>query len=208
MNPRSVVHDFGERLEHSLSLSDEPSWVEFYRRLWPDMLACVRLDADSPLQRAGVDRAIFLPHRQTPIHVDEKKRDKDWGDCLIEEWSVLEKQKIGWSLDPSKVCDFVAYAVPGRCWLLPFEPLRLACVAHLDAWKRGKDARGAPAYPKDAPNRGYTTRNCAVPWDELWRAIRRVSSRRWGSELKLPQPSGPAGQLVFDWGCPGDGQAP
>lgn len=190
-----ITHDFYERLEHSQTLSNEPAWVEFYRRIWPDMLSCVRLDADSRLQRAGVDRAIFLPSRQTPIYVDEKKRDKDWGDCLVEEWSNLERRKVGWSLDKSKVCDFVAYAVPGRCFLLPFEPFRIACEVHLEQWKQRKGA-----YPKDARNRGYTTRNVAVSWDDVWAAIKRVSHRRWGAELQLPKVSNVDGQLVFEWG--------
>jgi hypothetical protein len=193
----SIIHDFGERLLHSQSLGKEPAWVEFYRRIWPEMLACVRLDADSPLQRAGIDRAIFLPRRHQPIYIDEKIRGKDWGDFLLEEWSVLGSKKIGWSLDPSKVCDFVAYAVPGKCWLLPFEPLRIACTTHLEQWKTRKGA-----YPKDAPNKGWTTRNCAVPWDDLWAAIRRVSTRKWGSDLQLPRPETNDGQIVFSWASP------
>lgn len=192
-----VIHDFYERLDHSQKLSDEPSWVEFYRRIWPDMISCVRLDADSKLQRAGIDRAIFLPNRQIPIYVDEKKRDKDWGDLLVEEWSNLERHKVGWALDKTKVCDFVAYAVPGRCHLLPFELLRVACETHLDEWKCKPRA-----YPKDARNNGYTTRNCSVQWDDVWRAIRRVSMRKWGAELQLPRVSNVDGQLVFEWGAP------
>lgn len=192
----SVVHDFAERLSHSMELSDEPAWVEFYRRIWPDMISCVRLDADSKLQRAGVDRAVFLPNRQLPVYVDEKKRDKDWGDFLLEEWSKVETKKVGWSLDKSKVCDFVAYAVPGKCHLLPFELLRIACTEHLEQWKLRKGA-----YPKDARSTdGKTTRNCAVPWADLWWAIRRVSFRRWGSELRLPVQSLASGQVVFPWG--------
>jgi hypothetical protein len=191
---KCLVHDFAERLSQSLALSDEPSWIEFYLRIWPKMISCVRVDADSPLQRAGVDRLILLPHRQVPLYVDEKKRDKDWGDFLLEEYSVLETRKIGWTLDEHKICDFVAYAVPGRCWLLPFEPLRIACTAHLAEWKQ---RRGA--YPKDAKNSRYTTRNVSVPWDELWRAIRRVCSRRWGSTLQLPTHTTIDGQLMFPW---------
>jgi len=192
-----IVHDFYERLEHSQALSDEPAWVEFYRRIWPHMLAAVRLDADSPMQRAGVDRAIFLPSKQVPFYVDEKKRDKDYGDFLVEEWSNLERKKIGWTLDKTKICDFIAYAVPGRCFLLPFEPLRIACETHLEDWKQRKTVR-----KWDVQNRTYITRNWSISWDELWRAIRRVSHRKWGEELQLPKPMSVDGQLVFNWGDP------
>lgn len=199
----SIVHDFYDDLRRSQKLSDEPSWVEFYRRIWPDMLSCVRLDADSELQRAGVDRAVFLPRRQLPIYIDEKNRPPredgkpSWDDFLLEEWSNLGRKKVGWTLDETKVCDFVAYAIHDRhkCYLLPFEPLRIACVSHLDEWKRRKGA-----YPKDTQNHGYTTRNCVVQWDDLWRAIRRVSMRRWGSDLRLPTATEASGQLVMEWG--------
>ena len=61
MTTDSVTHNFQERLKFSADLSDEPSWVEFYRRLWPEMITCVRLDKLSKWQLAGIDREIVLP---------------------------------------------------------------------------------------------------------------------------------------------------
>ena len=69
--------------------------------------------------------------------VDEKKRKIDYGDILLEEWSVFHaegdwRNRIGWALDAKKRCDFIAYAVPTacKCYLLPFELLRLTFVVH------------------------------------------------------------------------------
>lgn len=200
--PWAVIHSFGERLEWSGDLSDEPAWVDFYRGLWPDMVAATRVDADGDYQRRGVDRIVTRKIGRQHF-IDEKKRDKDYGDFLCEVWSVCEVQhgrvrgeKIGWTLDDAKWCDFVAYAVlpARRCWLLPFELLRLACQRNVRAW-----CHAPGAWPKLAHNRGYLTANVAVPWDELFRAIRAESERDYGSALVLPAPEVAGNQVAFGW---------
>jgi len=127
----AVIHNFQDQLEYSAKLSDEASWVSFYKRLWPDMIAAVRIDKNSQFQKWGIDREILLPNGKR-FSIDEKKRKLDYGDLLLEEWSVadfdyenrkvIRGKKIGWALDPEKRCDFVAYAVQssGKCFLLPF----------------------------------------------------------------------------------------
>jgi hypothetical protein len=214
----AVIHDFAKRLKYSSELSDEPAWVEFYRRLWPNLLTAVRVDKNSQWQKCGVDRLLLLDNGKQ-FTVDEKKRERDYGDLLIEEWSVgrrvvigsrivYQGEKVGWSLDASKRCDFIAYAVPsaGKCHLLPFELLRLACVENLERWKtillpdkQGK--RRFPAYPKDAENNGYVTRNCAVEWHEIKAGIAQQMLRKFGSaaELPLPELTDNGRQLTFPW---------
>jgi hypothetical protein len=81
-----VIHDFQERLEYSATLSDEPAWVSFYRRLWPDMISAVRIDKNSQFQKWGIDREILLPNGKR-FSIDEKKREMDYGDLLLEEWN-------------------------------------------------------------------------------------------------------------------------
>lgn len=206
----SVIHDFAERLEWSAALSEEPSWIAFYRRLWPDLISAVRIDKNSAWQKWGVDRLLLLASGRQ-FTVDEKKREKDYGDLLIEEWSVGRRigerfigEKVGWSLDATKRCDFIAYAIPpaGKCYMLPFELLRQACSANLEVWKQ-LVTNGRPAYPKDARNNGYVTRNCAVPWPEVKRAICEQMLRRFGTSdaLTLPvaESNGDAAQQVFHW---------
>lgn len=207
-----IYHDFQERLEYSASLSDEAGWVEFYRRLWPDMLACIRIDKDSQFQRWGIDREILLPNGKR-FSVDEKKREKDYGDILLEEFSVCEYDpitqrvvrgiKAGWSIDASKRCDFIAYSIPaaGKCWLLPFEILRQACLHNFPVWKMKPGW-----YPKAAKNNGYYTMNVAVPWGELKRALFEQMHRKFGNASPLPIPSATSSQLLlFEHGaqaCP------
>lgn len=209
--PPSVVvhrhHDFAERLAYSQTLSDEGDWEAFYRRIWPDYVMCARVDAHSDWQRAGVDRCIWLPNGRQ-ILVDEKKREKDYGDLLIEEWSVWHsetstKNKIGWSLDPTKRCDFVAYAIPSahKCYLLPFELTRLTCAHNLEHWKAIRLKDGRAAYPKAAANNGYKTINVAVEWGEFKRALNEQIMRRFAEgRVDIPIPRGVNGdQLDLLW---------
>jgi len=134
---RSVIHDFGDQLRWSQDMSLEPSWVAFYRRLWPEMVAAIRVDMNGMLQHSGVDRIILLSNGKQ-ITIDEKKRKTWYGDILLEEWSVWrgtpDNSIVGWTLDRRKQCDYIAYAVipAKRCWLLPFELLRQAMIWNMD----------------------------------------------------------------------------
>ena len=167
------------------------------------MLLCVRIDKDSQWQRWGVDRQILLPHGRQ-IFIDEKKRDTKWDDFLVEEWGDLEQGRVGWTLDMSKRSDFIAYSIPliGKCYLLPFELLRLTCAEYLPAWKTYKQANGTKCYPKDAKNEGWTTRCCVVSWQNLFKGMQYQMHRQFGTEtLNLPMPTKSLNgkQLQFEW---------
>lgn len=202
----AVTHDFHERLEFSARLSDEPSWVAFYQSIWTDMVSATRLDRQSEWQRDGIDRVVFLANGRQML-IDEKKREavdksgQPYLDVLLEEWSVFygeldPRNRIGWSLDAKKRCDFVAYAIPlaRLCYLLPFELLRLAFREHRSEWVRLYGAR-------DAKNRDYVTRNVPVPWKVLKEAINRQMVKGFGAAgLELPTPFAVKDQLMFRWG--------
>lgn len=198
-----VVHDFQERLEYSAKLSDEPAWIAFYKRIWPDMLMAIRIDKDCKQQRLGIDRKILLPNGKE-FTIDEKKREKDYGDLLVEEWSVADYdpearivtkgRKVGWSMDDSKHCDFIAYSVPesGKCYLLPFELTRLTCKHNIERWKRIPKA-----YPKASRNNGYWTINVAVSWSDFKIALFKQMHRKFGNVAALPLPKKDNPQLTF-----------
>lgn len=199
----AVIHDFQEQLEYSTDLSDESSWVAFYKRLWPDMIAAVRIDKNSQFQKWGIDREILLPNGKR-FSVDEKKRKEAYNDLLLEEWSVCDFDydkkivkrgiKSGWSVDPDKRCDFVAYAVQplGKCYLLPFELTRQTCLHNFPRWKKV-----AAWYPKAARNNGYTTVNVAVPFDEFRVRLWEQMHRRFGSDHALPMPQQQSQQILL-----------
>jgi len=190
----AVVHSFQNQLEYSAALSDESSWVEFYRRLWPNMVTAVRIDKNSQFQKWGIDREIYLSNGKR-FSIDEKKRKLDYGDLLLEEWSVcdydwdnkkvIRGKKVGWAIDPDKRCDFVAYAVQssGRCYLLPFELTRQTCIHNFPKWRQNTSW-----YPKAAANDGYTTVNVAVPFQDFRMRLWEQMHRKFGTENPLPLP--------------------
>jgi hypothetical protein len=197
-----IVHDFKKELDYSMLASHEPAWLEFYYRLWPNLVRVVRNDKGEVWQRWGLDRLLFLPAGHQ-LWIDEKKRKKDYGDVLIEEWNVgrygsggvYHGEKMGWSLDKTKRCHFVAYAVPvaAKCYLLPFELLRITCEENLGRWK------SAGNYPQDSRNNGYVTRNCPVAWPQLHADMLRVLVAH---RLTLPTPdvTDNGKQMLFPWG--------
>ncbi len=201
MKTNGVIHSFANQLEYSARLSDEAAWVTFYQRLWPEMVAAVRVDAPGQAQRDGIDRIVHLANGRQ-FRIDEKKRTKAYSDVLLEEWSVWyadgdRRNKIGWALDNSKRCDFIAYAiVPShKCYLLPFELLRQAFMAHRGQWVR--QFRLAPAR-----NDGYVTLNIALPPAELKAALWEQMHRRFDSDtaLELPVATTTGQQIEFGWG--------
>lgn len=211
-----LIHDFNERDDFSKQMRGEPAWIAFYQDVWPNATLLVRIDANSKYQEWGIDRHIYLPHGKM-IAIDEKVRDPErakdrdgdpYTDILIEEFSVFKgdrhvQNKIGWTLDPKKHCDYVAYAIPaiGKCYLLPFELLRLASRENLAKWKTLKDEKGRRCYPLDAPNHGYITRNCSVSWPRLQVALNEQMARmRTDGTLVLPTPTIHGKQAVFEWG--------
>lgn len=199
----TVAHNFQERLDWSQSLSDEPAWLDVYRKMWPDMLAAHRIDANSKWQKWGIDRVVYLPNGKQ-IFIDEKKREfrgKVYDDFLCEIWSVWRgskhpANKVGWTLDREKHCEYIAYAVPqlGSCRFIPFELLRLT------ARKFYKEWINLFGEVPPAQNNGYVTRNVAVPWPYLAKDMETTMRREFGNtELALPTPTISATQTDFDW---------
>lgn len=194
-----LVHNFEESLALSLRLNEESDWVAFYKRIWPDATLIVRVDKYSEMQKQGIDRMVWLPSGKQ-ILIDEKCRDKDYGDILLETVSVAKRdgnglvveQKVGWALDDSKHCDFIAYAIPNasKCYLLPFEIMKEAVRHNLQKWKTTL---------RVARNKGYETHNVAVKWVDLAFAMQEQMYRKFGSNIQLPEATKNACQLEFNW---------
>jgi hypothetical protein len=213
VKPNAVVHSFSKSLDWANTLKHEPSWVAFYKAIWPNMLQANRLDADSPLQRTGVDRIIYLRDGRE-FRIDEKIRNTDYTDVLLEVWSVCRwdeanrsamptpdgHKKPGWARDTAKRCDFVAYAIPRRslCYLLPFELTRLALLRNGKTWSEQREW-----YPKVAYNEGYDTVSIAVPYDTLRAAINEEMRREFAPDGDLPAPVAlPDQTLRLQWDAP------
>lgn len=191
MNGQIAVryHDFRTSLALSIGKSEDErarrdaAWWSFYKGVWPTLKGWQDHADDKKWQDVGIDRTLFLEtgwKDLRPVHVDEKWRETTYDDFLCEEWSKYECRKPGWSVDAHKRCHFVAYAIHkiGKCYLLPFELLRLACEKNLPCWKK-KDIR----YPRIAHNKDkrtgstWDTWNCAVSWIDLFDAMNEQMRR-------------------------------
>lgn len=155
--------DFHADLEYSLEERENEMFDAFYYRVFPG-LKLIEFAEDMETQRKGIDKILhFESGRQ--VTIDEKKRREDYGDILLELWGVWEKRKRGWL--HTCQCDYIIYAVmPSRkVYLLPSILLKRAWLTNRLLWK-------PPKYREVvAHNPGYTTKNIAIPTQELLAAI-------------------------------------
>ena len=167
-----VVHDFHDSLAKSAAQANAGWWIDVYRKAFPTLESAVCVRADGWAQRGGIDRVITLGSGKT-LTVDEKVRDSDWPDILLEYWSSKERRTPGW-VAKDLACDFIAYAfIPSEtCYLLPFHSLRAA-------W-RDNHKKWVKQYRKvEAKNPGYTTVSVPVPIPELLSALNDSMTIKW-----------------------------
>lgn len=162
----TTVHNFQESLERSYELSE--TLDDLYKRCFPH---CVRIEAvtDIELQKKGVDKVIVLSNGKR-VYLDEKVRDADFDDFLLEEYSVLEKRKVGW-LGRDKLTDYIVYVIKpkGKAYFLPFLLLQKAWNRYYRRWS--KKYRVQPA-----DNGDYHTSNLAIPKGVLFAALFEAQS--------------------------------
>ncbi len=159
------IHTFKDSLARSQANVDASWWESVYKTAFPNMTRMAPVLEDGWAQRGGIDRIVVLASGRI-IYVDEKVRERDYGDIALEYWSSRENKKPGW-VAQDLACDFIAYAVPkaGLCYMIQFHLLRAAWKAHCRDW--------VSRFPKvEAENQGYTTVSCPVPVDVLLNALR------------------------------------
>jgi hypothetical protein len=161
------VNDFKRDLEWSFDERENEMFDRFYFRAFPDL---ERIEVATAMkdQRAGIDK-ILHTNSGNSIRIDEKKRRKDYGDILLEAYSVIPKnggpKTVGW-LGRHKHTDYIVYAImPSRkVYLFPFLLLQKAWLCNYAEWKQSFGI-------KYADNGTYLTSNIAVPKDILFAAI-------------------------------------
>jgi hypothetical protein len=115
--PSMKVHDFRERLAFSQQAGHEDFWQAVYKKAFPDMIFAQLCSEKCPGQYLGIDRVIHLRTGKTLL-IDEKKREEDYPDILLEYISVDKLQTPGW-MECDLLIDFLAYAFmpTKRCYL-------------------------------------------------------------------------------------------
>lgn len=178
-----TVHDFRESLAKSHAEQDAPYWSIVYSKAFTDRLQTIQnVRNDGWAQRGGIDRLLMLTDG-TVLKVDEKVRERDWPDVLLEIWSDRDKRTPGWAVK-ELTCDFIAYAyIPSQtCYLLPYQLLRRAMKEQGSAWLALARAGRNGFKLIEAQNRGYVTVSIAVPTELLLAAITDAMIIRWSAE--------------------------
>lgn len=174
-----VVHSFQQSLQKSHEYEDANWWNEVYRKAFPGLVASVSVRQDGWAQRGGIDRVLTLKSGKT-VTIDEKIREKDWPDILLERYSDKKNKTHGW-MQKSLACDYIAYAfVPSEtCYLLPFLTLRKAWLENGQEWIRKAEQKEDGFRLIDAVNQNYTTQSVAVPIKALFSAMERAMTISW-----------------------------
>lgn len=160
-----MIHNFQTDLEYSLEAGENAMFNRFYFRVFPHLQRVEKV-IDENLQKQGVDKILHFASGKKVL-IDEKKRRKDYGDILLEEYSNYDKKIPGW-LNSKKHTDYVVYAVmpTEKVYLLPFLILQLVWIKHYHIWKVKYER-------KFAVNNNYRTSNLAIPTDVLLSTIRK-----------------------------------
>jgi len=154
------VNDFSVDLEYSLDSSEDKMFNEFYYKAFPNIKE-IEFCEDMERQRKGFDKIIHFNNGNW-FAIDEKKRRVDYGDILLEIWSV-DNRKRGWLYTCQ--CDYIVYAImpTKKIYLLPTLLLKKAWITNKDKWIKYK--------PIIAINDGYVTESRAIEIKELLSAI-------------------------------------
>jgi hypothetical protein len=174
-----MIHDFAESLAKSHAQANAPWWFDIYRTAFPDLRSAVDVRCDGWAQRGGIDRVLTLGSGKT-LSIDEKVRERDWDDILLEYWSDRERKIYGW-VAKELACDFIAYAfVPSQtCYLLPFPTLRRCWLQNRRAWV-------STFQNIEAQNNGYVTVSVAVPIPVLLNSLKDAMTIKWNAENGNP----------------------
>lgn len=158
-----MKNDFQEDLKYSLNAEHDKLFNDLYSKKFPH-LERIEIVNDIQKQKKGIDKILHLKCGKT-IFIDEKKRRKDYGDILIEEYSDFENKKVGW-IGGEKHTDYIVYLiVPSKVvYFLPFTILQLTWI---DNWRSWLELYGR----KFAKNKHYTTSSIPIPERVLFKAM-------------------------------------
>jgi hypothetical protein len=166
------IHNFNDSLAFSKAHTKSPWWDACYKKAFPTLLQSITVDNDGWAQRSGIDRILMLECGRV-IKVDEKVREKDYGDILLEIYSDMRAKKYGWAIK-SLDCEFIAYAIApaNKCYLFPTLILQKTLRDNKEKWKKlAREGLSGFSF-KEAKNTNWTTLNLAVPSNILMESMK------------------------------------
>lgn len=166
------IHNFKERLEFSEKKGHEDFWQAIYKKGFPDLIFAELVTGKCQGQYLGIDRVIYLKSGKT-LYIDEKKREKDWEDILLEYISVDKLQTPGW-MECDLLIDFLAYAfIPSkRCYLFPWQLLKRTWLNFKNEWIEKGEKKIDGFRKVEAENEGYKTISVVIPTPIILKEIK------------------------------------
>ncbi len=138
-----MSYDMQERLSFSRGIRERTD-IDTIKKMIHGCESVIKTDEKT--DRAGVDYIATL-RRGAQILIDAKARDKGaaryWKngpEFALEIWSVIENNKVGWTLNEGKNTDFIFFTFDpietSACYLISFQLLRMAFASNLMQWQR------------------------------------------------------------------------
>jgi len=159
------MNDFKVDLTYSLDENENKLFDNFYYNRFYGLRE-IELVKDIELQRQGIDKILNFDNGKK-LYIDEKKRRKDYGDILLEEYSDYDRKIEGW-LSTAKKTDYIVYAImPTKIvFVLPFLVLQ-------SAYKRNYEILSQECKRHFAKNDGYITSSLGVSYSLLFSMLDR-----------------------------------
>ncbi len=157
------MNNFDIDLQYSIEERDNEDLDNFYKRVFPDLKE-IEFVEDLELQKKGIDKILRFNNGKE-VMIDEKKRRKDYGDILLEEYSDYDKKTWGW-LNRSKHTDYIIYYIvpTNKIYIFPFLILQLTWLRNYGDWLNQYGR-------KFAINKNYKTSNIPIPTDILLKEL-------------------------------------
>lgn len=139
----------------------------------------VRTTPDSPEDLAGIDYIVTFNNNMVK-RVDVKARGKDYkqNDVVLETYSNVEEETVGWTLDNNKKTDLVIFVCvdTGAYQIMPFAQLLRIFQTRNEDWRsifrliRQKTSDNRPGRKRDV----YTSEGMIVPYSVLIDEIKQL----------------------------------
>ncbi len=144
----------------SLKQSENAIPLDFYKSIFGSGSLVETIPAHTELQTQGADVKITCPSGRV-FYCEEKIRQRDFDDLLLETKSCVERNTPGWIEKPS-IADFLVYFCQDskRVFVLKMKEIQNEYSERKAVWlDRGRVVT--------ADNGFYTSRNVAVPWGDV-----------------------------------------
>ncbi len=161
-----MINDFHGQLERSESIEASELFIPAYHEYFKDIAGIYQNTAGKSMsQELGMDTIILLKSGKILI-IDEKLREADYNDILIEFKSNSNSNTDNGWINKNLHIDYIAYGViPTRkVFMLEWQALRRVWWTHGEEWKLKYKV-------KSAKNMGYNTLSVCVPYKILLLAM-------------------------------------